>query len=103
MARSPARRVDRSVHALCIPEGPAYDNGFRAQLSQFQFDRVVLRNGRSIDTRPDFRLLDDLIHPSRQSNARVLIDNYISLTPRSISIETPLADVSDLAHVTVRR
>ena len=94
------------MHALCVPEVPAYDNGFRAQLSQFQFDRVVLRNGRSIDTRPDFRLLDDLIHPSRQSNARVPIDNYISLMPRSISmrrIETPLADVSDLAHVTVLR
>ncbi len=35
---------------------------YSEMLSRSQFDRVVLRNGRSIDTRPpDFRLLDDLV------------------------------------------
>jgi cytosine deaminase len=42
---------------------------YSEMLSRFQFDRVVLRNGRSIDTRPpDYRLLDDPVHSAATSN-----------------------------------
>ncbi len=39
---------------------------YSEMLSRFQFDRVVLRQGRAIDTTlPDYRLLDGLMQPSR--------------------------------------
>jgi cytosine/creatinine deaminase len=41
---------------------------YSEMLSRFQADRVVIRNGRAIDTTlPDYRQLDDLVRPGRHS------------------------------------